>query len=88
MGQKWAEKRRIKELFDYIKSKNEAGQMPSSAKVNKAVDMAKATALKHLSIMKAEGTVEYLFVGSTKLWYVAKDEKGNKVSPRITFVTQ
>jgi hypothetical protein len=79
------EKKRIIDLLSFIQNQNNNGIAPSSADIYKAVEMAKATALKHLAVLQAKGLVDYLFIGPTKLWYISKDEKGHSICPRTIF---
>ena len=81
----WAEARRKEELFAFVRKANQEGSMPTTTVIYKHVGMAKATAHKYLAVLKAEGKVDYKRLGSTFLWYVVKDDIGNKVEPKIQF---
>jgi len=48
--------------------------------------MAKATALKYLSVLRAKSIIEYVMEGPTRLWYIAHDEEGNAIIPKWVFV--
>jgi len=88
MVQKWAERNRNENLIAFIKSKNDIGVMPSGREIYKGVEMAKATALKYLVVLRAKGILEYVVVGTSYLWYIAQDENGNTVIPKIVFVPE
>jgi hypothetical protein len=83
----WIKRKRNEELINYIKNKNDAGIMPSTRSIYNGVDMAKATALNYLSVLKAKGLIDCTRVGPTWLWYISKDDKGNTLIPKVVFVT-
>jgi len=75
-------------LIAFIKNKNDLGIMPSSREIYEGVDMAKATALKHLEVLHAKGIIEYIMVGPSRLWYMSQSKNGNTLIPKIVFVTK
>ena len=81
-----AEQKRNEELIAFIKSKNDIGVMPSTRAIYESVDMAKETALKYLAVLRAKEIVESIKVGPSWLWYIAQDEHGNSLSPKIVLV--
>ena len=81
----WGEARRKEELYVFVRKANQEGSMPTTTSIYNHVSMAKATAQKYLAVLKAEGKLDYKRLGSTFLWYLVKDDQGNKVEPKIQF---
>lgn len=58
---------REKEIMSIIRRQP---TMITTRTIYQLADMAKATALKHLAVLKAKNLVGYVPIGPTKLWYI------------------
>ena len=85
MEPKWAERKRNEELIAFIKNKNDAGTMPTTHSIYSTMNMAKATSCKYLAMLRIENKIGYVLAGPTQLWYIAKDDEGNTLIPKIVF---